>query len=115
MASDGCLFCRIAAGDVPVSKLHSDEICIAVADIAPQAPVHLLILPREHLVSTVALDGSREALAGHLLRVAAELARERGLDATGYRLVLNHGVDAGQTVPHLHLHLLGGRVLGALG
>jgi histidine triad (HIT) family protein len=110
-----CLFCRIASGAIPAPRLHEDARCIAIADIAPKAPVHLLVIPIEHIASASGVDEAREGLAGHLVRVAADLARERGLEAGGYRLVLNHGPQAGQTVFHLHLHLLGGRDLGAMG
>jgi diadenosine tetraphosphate (Ap4A) HIT family hydrolase len=109
-----CLFCRIVSGELPAPRLHEDDACVAIADIAPKAPVHLLILPREHFASSDAVDAAREPLVGHLVRVAADLARERGLDAGGYRLVFNHGAHAGQTVFHLHLHLLGGRDLGGM-
>ena len=110
-----CLFCGIVSGAIPAARLHEDSLCVAIADIAPLAPTHLLILPREHLASSDAVDGPHAALAGHLVQVAAGLARARGLDRGGYRLVFNHGADAGQTVQHLHLHLLGGRTLGAMG
>lgn len=113
--ADDCLFCRIVSGAIPSQRLHEDALCIAIADIEPKAPVHLLILPREHVTSVDAVDGSREALAGHLIHVAAELARKRGLDSAGYRLVFNTGAAAGQTVFHLHLHLLGGRSMAAMG
>jgi len=103
-----CLFCRIASGAIPAPRLHEDARCIAIADIAPKAPVHLLVIPIEHIASASGVDEAR-------VRVAADLARERGLEAGGYRLVLNHGPQAGQTVFHLHLHLLGGRDLGAMG
>ena len=109
-----CLFCDIISGAIPAERSYEDAECIAIPDIAPKAPVHLLILPREHVSSVDALDASLERLAGHLIHVAAQLARERGLDARGYRLVFNHGSDAGQTVQHLHLHLLGGRALGGM-
>jgi histidine triad (HIT) family protein len=110
-----CLFCRIAGGSIPAAKLYEDDRCIAIADIAPKAPLHLLVLPKEHLVGAPDIDGSREALAGHLLKVAADLAREKGLEPDGYRIVINSGDHGGQTVGHLHVHLLGGRPLGAMG
>jgi histidine triad (HIT) family protein len=110
-----CLFCDIVSGAIPAERLHEDEQCIAIRDIAPRAPVHLLLLPREHFSSASEVSGPREALVGHLVHVAAQLARSRGLDAEGYRLVFNHGHNAGQTVHHLHLHLLGGRVLEGMG
>jgi histidine triad (HIT) family protein len=111
MGPADCLFCRIVSGAIPADRAYEDGQCVAIADIAPLAPVHLLILPREHLASASELDAGREAMAGHLVHVAAQLARGRGLDVSGYRLVFNHGVEAGQTVQHLHLHLLGGRAL----
>ncbi len=111
----GCLFCRIASRELPADIRHEDDRCVAVADVAPQAPVHILVLPKAHVASAADIDASRESLAGHLLAVAAAQARSHGLDSSGYRLVLNHGADAGQSVGHLHVHLLGGRPLGALG
>ena len=110
-----CLFCRIVAGSVPAAKLHDDDRCIAIADIAPKAPVHLLVLPKEHLGGAPEIDGNKEALAGHLVRTAADLAREKGLEPDGYRIVINSGTHGGQTVGHLHVHLLGGRLLGVMG
>jgi histidine triad (HIT) family protein len=110
-----CLFCDIVSGVIPAERLYEDGQCVAISDIAPQAPVHLLVLPREHFASAKEVDTAREPLTGHLVHVAAQLARSRGLEAQGYRLVFNHGSHAGQTVHHLHLHLLGGRVLNAMG
>ena len=111
MAAD-CLFCRLARGELGADLLHQDGTCVAVADIAPQAPVHLLVLPRRHLASTADADPGLEALSGHLVAVAAGLARARGLDATGYRLVFNVGRHALNSVPHLHMHVLGGQQMG---
>ncbi|HKB70446.1 MAG TPA: histidine triad nucleotide-binding protein [Thermoanaerobaculia bacterium] len=102
-----CLFCRIVAGDVPSKKVFEDEATFAFEDVAPRAPTHVLIVPREH-VDTIA-TASDEALVGRVFLTAARVARERGLDS--YRLVVNNGPDAGQTVFHLHVHLLGGRTL----
>jgi diadenosine tetraphosphate (Ap4A) HIT family hydrolase len=110
-----CLFCKFASGAIPVPKAYEDERCIAIADIAPKAPTHLLLIPKEHFVGAPEVNAAREALTGHLVAVAAQLAREKGLEQGGYRLVLNSGSDAGQTVFHLHLHLLGGRALGEMG
>lgn len=106
-----CLFCRIIDGSIPSTAVYEDELCYAFADINPQAPVHLLIAPREHIVSIA--DGTKDdrALFGHLLWAAAEIARAKGL-AEGYRVVINTGEDGGQTADHLHVHLLGGRPLG---
>jgi histidine triad (HIT) family protein len=103
-----CLFCKIVEGAIPSTPVYQDESCYAFADRHPQAPVHVLIVPRQHISSIVAADKSHRALLGHLLWAAAEIARNRGL-ANGYRVVVNSGSDGGQTVDHLHLHLLGGR------
>lgn len=110
-----CLFCRIANGAIQVPKLHEDERCIAIADIAPKAPTHLLVLPKEHFSGPSEISPAREALVGHMVAVAARLATQAGLEPNGYRLVINNGAHAGQTVFHLHLHLLGGRALGEMG
>jgi histidine triad (HIT) family protein len=112
---DDCLFCRIGSGAIPAPHLHDDELCYAIADIAPKAPTHLLVIPREHFAGAPEMDEGREALVGHLVRVASQLARQQGLERDGYRLVLNSGPAAGQTVFHLHLHLLGGKKLGEMG
>jgi len=108
----GCLFCDIASGTIPSRRVHDDERCVAFEDIGPQAPTHLLVVPREHLATLNDATEQHEALLGHLLRVASELARNRGLAEDGYRVVVNCGEGAGQSVFHLHLHLLGGRRLG---
>lgn len=103
-----CLFCRIVEGTIPSTPLYQDELSYAFADLNPQAPVHVLIVPRQHIGSMADTDQSHEALLGHLMWVAAEIARARRL-AGGYRIVVNTGKEGGQTVDHLHLHLLGGR------
>jgi histidine triad (HIT) family protein len=110
-----CLFCRIIGGGIPAAKLHEDALCVAIADIAPKAPVHLLVLPKEHFSGAPEITAPREALVGHLVKVAADLARERGLEPDGYRIVLNSGAHGGQTVFHLHVHLLGGRPFAEMG
>ncbi len=115
MSAEGCLFCKIGSGAVPAPHVHDDELCYAIADIAPKAPVHLLVIPREHFSGAPEVTAEREKLVGHLVAVAAELARQQGLEGDGYRLVLNSGAAAGQTVFHLHLHLLGGRPLESMG
>jgi histidine triad (HIT) family protein len=106
-----CLFCKIVEGSIPSTPVYQDEFCYAFADIHPQAPVHVLVAPREHIVSLAETGEDDEAILGHLLRVAAEIARRKGL-AKGYRVAINNGADGGQTVDHLHIHLLGGRALG---
>jgi len=105
-----CIFCKIVAGEIPAKKLYEDEYAIAFADINPQAPVHILIIPKQHIASLAQLGTSEQEinLVGHLHSVAGQLARQQNLDK-GYRIVINTGPDGGQTVDHLHLHLLGGR------
>jgi len=110
MASD-CLFCNIASGAIPVTRLYEDEQVLAFPDINPQAPVHILIIPRQHFASLAHTAPEDTGLLGYLLAAAAEIARQQNL-AKGYRLVINTGSDGGQTVEHLHVHLLGGRHLG---
>jgi len=106
---EDCLFCRILDGKIPARIVHEDDRAIAFEDIHPQAPVHLLVIPRKHIASLVEAQPDDAALFGHLLLVAGQLARERGLDSKGYRSVINTGAGAGQTVFHLHVHVLGGR------
>ncbi len=107
-----CIFCRIAAGEIPSAVVHEDDVCVAFRDIEPRAPVHILIVPRRHVASLADLTAEDVVLAGHLQLTAARLAAAEGLGGTGYRVVVNTGDDGGQTVPHLHVHLLGGRHLG---
>jgi histidine triad (HIT) family protein len=106
-----CVFCRIAQGEIPARFVHQDDDLVAFHDLAPQAPVHVLLIPRRHLSSLADCVEADGALVGRLAIVAARLARELGL-AGGWRLVANTGDDGGQSVAHLHLHLLGGRRLG---
>ena len=106
-----CLFCKIIAGEIPSKKAYEDESVLAFYDIAPQAPVHILIIPKKHIDSAQALTDADDALLSHLFQTARTLAAERGLDKSGYRLITNVGEDAGQSVKHLHLHLIGGRTL----
>ena len=109
MAGNDCIFCKIAAGEIPSSKVFEDELCMAFNDLHPQAPTHILIIPREHVDSLASASESDKALLGHLQLVAAEIAREKGFSENGYRVVINTNADGGQTVFHLHLHLLAGR------
>jgi histidine triad (HIT) family protein len=104
-----CLFCRIAAGEVPSTVVHQDDLIVAIRDIAPQAPTHLLLMPRHHIGSAADLTEADAPLLGRIAAVAADLARQEGVAAAGYRLVSNVGRAGGQTVDHLHFHLLGGR------
>lgn len=105
-----CLFCKIADGTIPAKLIHDDERCVAFSDINPQSPIHFLVVPREHLSSLAYSTSDHEGLLGYLLHTAAEIARAKGLD-NGYRVVINTGSDGGQTVDHLHIHVLGGRHL----
>jgi len=107
-----CLFCRIAAGEIPASKVYEDADVLAFNDINPQAPLHVLIIPKRHIATTNDLAESDQALVGQLLRRAAAIAGEKGYADRGYRTVFNCNAEAGQTVFHIHLHLLAGRNLG---
>jgi histidine triad (HIT) family protein len=114
MAED-CVFCRIGRGEIPSELLYSDDQAFVIRDINPKAPTHLLVLPFEHVTYLASFTQDREALLGHLMLVARDMAQREGLTDSGYRLVINQGLDSGQEVPHLHLHVLGGRSLGAVG
>lgn len=103
-----CIFCKIVAGEIPSTAIYQDSSAYAFADITPKAPVHILIVPREHIVSLSHASEDQRDLLGHLMWTAAEIARSQGL-AKGYRIVVNAGEDGGQTVGHLHMHLMGGR------
>jgi histidine triad (HIT) family protein len=105
-----CLFCKIVDGQIPSTAVFEDDLVYAFADLHPQAPVHVLIVPREHIASIEETDQSKQAVLGRLQWAATQIARERGL-SRGYRIVVNTGEDGGQTVNHLHLHLLGGRAM----
>jgi histidine triad (HIT) family protein len=114
MPSD-CLFCRMASGELPVDKLHDDELCFAIRDINPRAPVHVMVIPKQHVVDARELDEKHGALLGRLIAVANRVAQAEGVAERGYRLAINCGDDAGMTIFHLHMHVLGGRRLGAEG
>lgn len=109
MSRENCLFCKIIAGEIPSGKVYEDDVCVAIKDIDPQAPTHLLIIPREHIASLDAAEKEQQKTLGHLLLTCAEIAREKGFAENGYRTVINTNSDAGQTVFHLHVHLLAGR------
>lgn len=110
MAADpDCLFCRIAADEIPSTKVHEDDVVVAFRDIAPRAPTHILIIPRDHIASAADLTEDHAGMLGRLFAVAATIARDEGIADGGYRLVSNVGRWGGQTVDHLHVHLLGGR------
>jgi histidine triad (HIT) family protein len=109
MSESSCLFCRIIAGEIPAELVHQDKQCVVIRDVNPQAPTHLLVIPREHLESLDDAGQPDEGMVGHLLRMAARMANEQGLSESGYRTVINTGAGAGQSVFHLHVHVLGGR------
>ena len=105
-----CIFCKIVAGEIPSKKVYEDDLCLAFYDLDPQAPVHFLVIPKVHIPSAAALDGSNSGVVGHIYQVIAQIARQLGLDK-GFRVVTNCGEDGGQTVGHLHFHVLAGRSL----
>ncbi len=109
MSRENCLFCKIAAGEIPAARVYEDAECVAFDDISPQAPHHVLIVPREHFDSLDKAEQKHKEMLGHLLLTAARIAREKGFAMSGYRTVINTNDDGGQTVFHLHVHLLGGR------
>lgn len=108
---EDCLFCKIIDGTIPSVKVYEDEDVLAFKDINPQAPVHVLIIPKRHISGADKLQRSDDKLLGKLVAVANQLAKELGVSETGYRLISNIGDDAGQSVHHLHIHLIGGKVL----
>ena len=111
MTDESCLFCKIVAGDIPSDQVHEDDLVLAFNDIDPQAPVHQLVIPKAHIGSSAELTEEHGTLLGRLFSVTAELAVRAGVDGSGYRVVTNVGADGGQSVDHLHLHLLGGRAM----
>ena len=110
--AEQCIFCRIVAGEVPSDKVYQDEDFLAFRDISPEAPTHVLIIPRTHITSLAQLTEEQQELAGRLIIIAKKLAEKEGIAKGGYRLVINCGPEGGQLVSHLHLHLIGGRKLG---
>ena len=109
MSEKSCLFCRIIAGEIPGDFVHQDEHCVVLRDINPQAPMHMLVIPREHLESLDDASQKDETLLGHLLRVGARIVNDQGHAEEGHRTVINSGAGAGQSVFHLHVHVLAGR------
>ena len=107
--SEECIFCRIVAGEVPADIVYQDEDFLAFRDVMPKAPTHVLIIPKTHITSVTELTDRQQKLAGRLIIIAKNLAQKEGIARKGYRLVINCGPEGGQVVPHLHLHLLGGR------
>ncbi len=107
-----CLFCKFVRHEIPTQIVYEDEQAFAFRDINPQAPIHILVVPRTHVANLAEMTHEHEGLMGHLLWVCAELARREGIEPEGYRVVANTNANAGQSVYHLHLHLLGGRTMG---
>lgn len=103
-----CIFCKIASGEIPSNKVYEDALCVAFKDLEPQAPVHILLIPKTHIGSIAEMTPENSALVAHIFEVAANIAAQQGL-TNGWRMVSNVGKDGGQTVPHMHFHLLGGR------
>ena len=106
-----CIFCKIACGEIPATKVYEDETVVAFNDLEPQAPTHILIIPKMHIASADEINEANSAVVAHIFEVAAKIAKEQGL-SNGYRIVNNCGADGGQTVKHLHFHLMGGRQFG---
>lgn len=107
-----CIFCKIVKGDIPTEIVFENEQCIAFRDIKPQAPHHYLVIPRTHLTNLSSVTDTNRPHVAALLETAAQVAKQQGISAGGYRCVINNGADAGQEVAHLHLHLMGGRKFG---
>ena len=109
MSVEDCIFCKIATGQIPSERVFEDDVCVAFNDLSPQAPTHILIIPREHFDSLDNVAAGHDGQLGHLLLIAAKIARDNGFAENGYRVVINTNSDGGQTVFHLHVHLLAGR------
>ena len=115
MAEDNCIFCKIVSGEIPSKKIFEDEEVLAFDDINPQAPVHFLVIPKDHIETLDDLTEEHSRAIGHMLLKATELARQRGIADDGYRQIMNCKEAGGQVVFHLHLHIMGGRQMGAMG
>jgi len=111
LADQSCIFCRIAAGEIPAKIVRQDEDTVAFRDLNPQAPTHVLVIPRRHVPTVNVLEPADAALMGKLFLAAKEIARDEGVAGSGYRMVVNAGPNAGQSVDHIHMHVLGGRGL----
>ena len=109
MSEENCLFCKVVDGKIPAEFVHKDDFCVVIRDINPQAPMHVLVIPRDHIESLDDASQKDEGLLGHLLRVGARVANDLGHGESGYRTVINTGAGVGQSVFHLHVHVLGGR------
>ncbi len=108
---EDCLFCKIAAGEIPSKKLYEDETVLAFYDIDPQAPFHALVIPKKHITNLMELEPGDAELVSHMLETVTRIARENGIDKTGFRTVMNTGRDGQQSVEHLHMHVLGKRMM----
>jgi histidine triad (HIT) family protein len=113
--NDDCLFCKMALGTIPVDKLYEDNHLFAIDDIHPRAPVHFMVIPREHIATLADVTAVQSSLLFHMVEVANELAEKKGVAKRGYRVVINVGSEGGQAIFHLHMHVLGGRPLRAEG
>jgi len=115
MANDDCIFCKIIKGEIPSTKLYEDDELLAFEDINPVAPVHFLVIPKEHIEVLDDVEERHAPMLGRMLQVATKLAKEKGVGETGYRQIINCREQAGQVVFHLHLHIIGGRAMGPMG
>ncbi|MBE6915972.1 MAG: histidine triad nucleotide-binding protein [Ruminococcaceae bacterium] len=106
-----CIFCKIIAGEIPSTKVYEDDVCLAFRDIAPQAPTHILVIPKQHIASVAEITAENSNVVAHIFEKIAQIAKAEGLEEDGYRVVSNCGDAAGQTVHHLHFHILGGKTL----
>ena len=113
--AEECIFCKIRAGEIESEVLYRDDTCFVIRDMAPRAPVHLLVVPNRHFTYLTNLTPAHYSMIGGMFQAAEEMARREGVAETGYRLIVNQGTDSGQQVPHLHLHFLAGGPLGAMG
>ncbi len=109
-----CLFCKIAAGEIPAEKIYEDDSVVAFHDINPVAPVHVLILPKKHYATTLIMSEEAPELFGSMMKASSEVARRKGIDESGFRLIINTNKDAGQEIFHVHMHLMGGEPIGRL-
>jgi histidine triad (HIT) family protein len=107
-----CIFCKIAAGAIPAKIIHEDDLAVALEDLSPQAPVHVLVIPKKHISTSLDISVEDNALVGHLFQVANKIAIAKGIAARGFRMVMNCNAEAGQSVFHIHLHVMGGRPMG---
>lgn len=109
-----CIFCKIAGGEIPADLIYESEDVVAFADVSPQAPVHVVIIPRRHIATTLEMSDEAPELFGSMLKASAEVARKKRVDKSGFRLILNTNADAGQEIFHVHMHLMGGEQIGPL-